>query len=298
MINKRSDALPGSAMMRKIDASIARGQRAAGMQKAAASEPSSRASTSGPSSSRCLSSRSSSSQSSVPETAFLFAPSAPPRKQKKPCPFHAVRSFQTERWVRSRKLHSKFSEAEMHAMRAWFRMLDTDGNGKISGAEMMDALLSTGAAKNEAEVQRVVRAMDNDADGEVDFREFMHLFETELDGCRQQILGSVQVLHDLLNEVDGNGQLAPDLAISIARRRSLMDITIGSSNNIHEKTEFTRLKAAKKNALRTNDKDALRQCNTDIRSFEVRTKQENRERRRSLSALVLRAATNVPQPPR
>jgi hypothetical protein len=180
-------------------------------------------------------------------------------------------------------------------MEAWFKMLDTNGNGSISKSEMMDALLSTGAAKNELEVQRLIRMVDKSQDGEIDFKEFVQLFENEmLEGCGKQILKSIKVLDTLMREVDKDRQLAPDLAISIARRKSLMDITIGSSNNIHEKrskAQFKKLRTAKKIALQSMNKDDIRRCSAHLRSFESHTNQESRARRKSLSALVLKSAT-------
>lgn len=175
-------------------------------------------------------------------------------------------------------------------------MIDTDGNGSISRNEMMDALLSTGAAKDELEVQRLIRRVDTSQDGEVDFKEFRHLFETQLDGCGKQILASVKVLETLMNEVDLHRQLAPDLAISIARRKSLMDITIGSTNNIHEKAQFRKLKTEKKLALESQNKDAIRKCSAKLRSFEIKTNQDSRRQRKALHGLVRRSLIPGGQP--
>ncbi|KAL6649685.1 hypothetical protein ACP70R_013909 [Stipagrostis hirtigluma subsp. patula] len=71
--------------------------------------------------------------------------------------------------------HGNEEEEEEEEMREAFRMLDEDGDGYISPAELQSVLARMGMpeAGSMARVRDMIDAADRDSDGRVDFDEFM-----------------------------------------------------------------------------------------------------------------------------
>lgn len=73
-------------------------------------------------------------------------------------------------------LASSFAAMEASTqLKQVFKLIDTDGDGKLSSSELKQVLLSLGHEKEEAakEAEGIVREMDCDGDGFVDLDEFM-----------------------------------------------------------------------------------------------------------------------------
>merc|ERR1711988_1986491 len=54
-----------------------------------------------------------------------------------------------------------------------FKIMDTDGSGALSHAEMRDVLQHLGEKMDDDEIQDLITAVDQDGDGEVDLKEFL-----------------------------------------------------------------------------------------------------------------------------
>uniref|UniRef100_A0A1I8H0H6 Calmodulin n=1 Tax=Macrostomum lignano TaxID=282301 RepID=A0A1I8H0H6_9PLAT len=64
------------------------------------------------------------------------------------------------------------SEDEIAELREAFLLFDRDGGGTISANELGDVMRSLGQNPSEDEVQRLIRQVDVDGNGELDFAEF------------------------------------------------------------------------------------------------------------------------------
>ncbi|KAF3439969.1 hypothetical protein FNV43_RR18247 [Rhamnella rubrinervis] len=65
------------------------------------------------------------------------------------------------------------SESELHDLRDAFAVFDNDGDGKISAEDLQLVLVSLGCNKyGPEECSRMIKGVDQDGDGFVDFQEF------------------------------------------------------------------------------------------------------------------------------
>mmetsp|Transcript_24218 Transcript_24218/g.38726 ORF Transcript_24218/g.38726 Transcript_24218/m.38726 type:complete len:156 (+) Transcript_24218:67-534(+) len=69
----------------------------------------------------------------------------------------------------------KLSEEELAEYGEVFAYFDTDGSGSINTTELGPALRSLGFTPTEAEVEKMVDELDENADGELDFGEFLNV---------------------------------------------------------------------------------------------------------------------------
>ncbi|CAJ0609531.1 unnamed protein product [Cylicocyclus nassatus] len=65
-----------------------------------------------------------------------------------------------------------YDRKELKEYRQLFNMFDTDGSGAIGNDELKQAMLSIGIHANEAEIDNVIKEVDADGNGEIDFEEF------------------------------------------------------------------------------------------------------------------------------
>ena len=66
-----------------------------------------------------------------------------------------------------------FSEEDVEGCRCIFQQLDVDGSGTISTVEVQKLLHMLGFAAGSQEVVRLVKDIDRDGSGEIDFEEFL-----------------------------------------------------------------------------------------------------------------------------
>lgn len=67
----------------------------------------------------------------------------------------------------------QFSGEQKRMLRQWFDALDSDGSGKISVEELEDPMLSIGIVSDTREIAQIVSKLDKDANGQIDFQEFV-----------------------------------------------------------------------------------------------------------------------------
>ena len=58
---------------------------------------------------------------------------------------------------------------EAQHMRQAFAVMDKDGSGKVSAAELRQAMRSIGQKLTDEEIDEIIREIDMDGDGEVDY---------------------------------------------------------------------------------------------------------------------------------
>ncbi|CAB3399711.1 unnamed protein product [Caenorhabditis bovis] len=66
----------------------------------------------------------------------------------------------------------KYTRKELKEYRQLFNMFDTDGSGAIGNEELKQAMISIGLHANKAEIDNVIKEVDADGNGEIDFEEF------------------------------------------------------------------------------------------------------------------------------
>ncbi|CAI5455606.1 unnamed protein product [Caenorhabditis angaria] len=66
----------------------------------------------------------------------------------------------------------KYTRKELKEYRQLFNMFDTDGSGAIGNEELKQAMISIGLHANKNEIDNVIKEVDADGNGEIDFEEF------------------------------------------------------------------------------------------------------------------------------
>ena len=64
-------------------------------------------------------------------------------------------------------------------MRQAFAMIDKDGSGKISADELRQVMRSIGEKFTDDDIDEIIREIDMDGDGEVDYEGSWHTFSTD-----------------------------------------------------------------------------------------------------------------------
>ncbi|GMR32714.1 hypothetical protein PMAYCL1PPCAC_02909, partial [Pristionchus mayeri] len=65
-----------------------------------------------------------------------------------------------------------YTKKEIKEYRQLFSMFDTDGSGAIGNEELKQAMISIGMDSNEEEIDKIIKEVDADGNGEIDFEEF------------------------------------------------------------------------------------------------------------------------------
>uniref|UniRef100_A0A0M3I3M0 Calmodulin n=1 Tax=Ascaris lumbricoides TaxID=6252 RepID=A0A0M3I3M0_ASCLU len=67
---------------------------------------------------------------------------------------------------------AEYTKAEVEEYKQLFSMFDTDGSGAIGNNELKQAMMSIGLNANDQEIDNLMREVDEDGNGEIDFAEF------------------------------------------------------------------------------------------------------------------------------
>ncbi|KAK5972314.1 EF hand [Trichostrongylus colubriformis] len=67
---------------------------------------------------------------------------------------------------------NQYTRKELKEYKQLFNMFDTDGSGAIGNEELKQAMFSIGMHANEAEIDNLIKEVDADGNGEIDFEEF------------------------------------------------------------------------------------------------------------------------------
>ncbi len=94
----------------------------------------------------------------------------------------------------------KLTEKQVKEFRDAFRLFDKDGDGAITTKEIGTVMRSLGQDPSEGELEEMVREVDVDGNGIVEFEEFLELMAKKLKGP-----DSTQELKDVFDVFDRNG---------------------------------------------------------------------------------------------
>ena len=99
---------------------------------------------------------------------------------------------------------SNLSEQQIRDYKEAFSIFDKDGDGTITIHELSTVLQSLGQNPTEEELEEIIREVDIDGNGEVDFNEFTLLMSKRLKATEQE-----DNLQDAFNIFDesGNGEI-------------------------------------------------------------------------------------------
>ncbi|KAF5737768.1 putative Polcalcin Jun o [Tripterygium wilfordii] len=88
-----------------------------------------------------------------------------------------------------------------------FRKFDVNGDGKISSAELGSIMSSLGQSATEEELQKMIKEIDADGDGYIDFNEFVELNTKGIDNDE-----ALENLKDAfaVYDIDGNGSITAE----------------------------------------------------------------------------------------
>ncbi|TYZ58870.1 hypothetical protein PybrP1_000506 [[Pythium] brassicae (nom. inval.)] len=143
----------------------------------------------------------------------------------------------------------QMTETEIVELKKQFMAIDADGNGVITVAELADALRSMGHGMIEEEVTELLKGIDIDGDGLVDYPEFLaatmkrnlankeeylvnafNYFDTKRQGVITkadlvQFMGSEDQAQEVIDEVDvnGDGLISFDEFIGMMQRKGFGD---------------------------------------------------------------------------
>jgi hypothetical protein len=166
-----------------------------------------------------------------------------------------LRDKQQELWLNKRHLgNGTILATEKHMFHQWFNSIDADGNGFISAEEIADPLISTGVAKTAKQVQDFVKSIDINGDGRIEREELLRIYASKKpDHMFRRML---HALEDAINVSDKGHALSENLAMSIARRKCLMESVMVDRAAIAQKEK--QLLHQRTTAIRLNDQRMLR----------------------------------------
>nr|XP_060632377.1 calmodulin-A-like [Anolis sagrei ordinatus] len=98
-----------------------------------------------------------------------------------------------------------FSEEQVSEFKEAFLLFDKDGDGAITSQELGTVMRSLGQNPTEAELQEMIRKLDTDGNGMVDFPEFLNLLARRMKNAdsEDEVRKAFQVF-----DKDGNGYVS------------------------------------------------------------------------------------------
>ena len=177
--------------------------------------------------------------------------------------------------------------------RQWFNSIDIDGDGFLSIEEIADPLISTGVAKSAKAVQDFVQSIDINGDGHIEREELLRIYASKKSD--HMLRRMLHTLEDAIT-VSGKGHaLSENLAMSIARRKCLMDAVMVDRASITQREK--QLAEQRKKAIRNKDQKLIA-ANTEQMSKFKRQRSQRLVHDEALSGLLTKSKRQLePQPP-
>ncbi|KAL3068077.1 hypothetical protein niasHT_038067 [Heterodera trifolii] len=117
-------------------------------------------------------------------------------------------------------LERMYSKSELHEYQQLFKMFDTDGSGAIGCEELKGAMLSIGLQADDAEIERLIKEVDEDGNGEIDFPEFCQCMKrSQQSGGIKGRLSNEEVARQCFEvfDQDSNGLITENEFIYVAK---------------------------------------------------------------------------------
>lgn len=113
-----------------------------------------------------------------------------------------------------------FSDAELKKLKEYFLNLDDDRSGSIGADELTNPLIGLGFADNKEEVEQLVKLVDFDGSGQIEFDEFLLILKsTEMEEKTAKI---AKFFKDLSNGVLDTSDRSFTMIVSAIRRQYMM----------------------------------------------------------------------------
>merc|ERR1719203_518380 len=101
---------------------------------------------------------------------------------------------------------TEMSDAKIEALRSTFIALDTNGDGRLSAAEVRDGLAKMGMQNVPADLKEVLQGVDADSNGSIEYKEFISAGLDKRLYLEQDVCWAAFCLFDK----DGNGKISKD----------------------------------------------------------------------------------------
>ena len=104
-------------------------------------------------------------------------------------------------------LISNLSDDQIFEFKEAFQIFDKDGDGSITTNELGNVMRAFGQNPSEEEINLMIKEVDKDKNGTIDFREFLGLMAKELEDENDNNENFLEIFR-LIDE-DKNGRLSP-----------------------------------------------------------------------------------------
>ena len=102
------------------------------------------------------------------------------------------------------ELYLNLEESKIQEFQEIFNIFDKTGDGTIDNTEIGEVMEGLGERLSEEEIERLIREIDYDGDGEVDFDEFMVLMVKTLNQSAKAEEELIMVFNDFDKDGDGS----------------------------------------------------------------------------------------------
>ena len=79
--------------------------------------------------------------------------------------------------------YTNLSEKQMGEIKDAFTMFDHDGDGTISASELKSVMMNIGVYSTDEDIKDMVKEVDEDESGELEFPEFVQLMTRKISGA-------------------------------------------------------------------------------------------------------------------
>lgn len=136
--------------------------------------------------------------------------------------------YDQRQWLKSHGKNDRiqFDDFEIKELRKYFNSLDNDDSGRIEVEELEDPLIALGLVQSREEVEKLVKIVDTDESGQIEFGEFLKIMsnidtdDTSLEKSPIYTFFKKMIKGDLMDEMDKN--LPFKLNVSQFRRKKIL----------------------------------------------------------------------------
>jgi len=158
------------------------------------------------------------------------------RNKEAKCNHQKLVVIDERKWLKSRKKNQyiDFDDRERTELKKYFDALDQDDGGSIGLHELADPMIALGLAESHKEVEDLLKTVDGDGNGDIDFEEFLSIIKsTTSTGEKSAFLNLLTAL------MNGNLEgVDPELPFKMAyisyRRQKILDAMMSENKDRRE----------------------------------------------------------------